>query len=80
MLITILIVDVVNRGHCIAFASVTSQTAKYYDQPGDKIDLIVIISYAVGVPCYLVCAYVVEAWGLKISLRCGAILTAAGRF
>jgi hypothetical protein len=72
-------VDIVNRGHCIAFASVTNKSAKYYDQPGDRIDLIVIVSYAVGVPCFIICAYVVEAWGLKLSLKFGAILTGIGR-
>ena len=77
-MVTILIVDIVNRGHCIAFASVTNKSAKYYDQPGDKIDLIVIVSYAVGVPCFIVCAYVVEASGLKLSLRFGSILTGIG--
>ena len=80
MLVTIFFIDVANRGHCIAFASVTTKTAQYYDQPGDRIDLIVIVSFAVGVPCFIVCGYVVEAWGLKISVWIGAILTAVGKF
>ena len=78
MLVTILVVDIVNRGHCVAFASVTNESALYYDQHGDEIDLIVIMSYALGIPGYIVCAYVVEAWGLKLSLQLGAILTAVG--
>ena len=79
LLICILILDLVNRGHCIAFVAVTNKAAEYYDQTGDTIDLIVIVSSAIVFPFYFICAYVVEAWGLKTCLRFGATLTAMGR-
>ena len=80
ILVTVLLLDVVNRGHCTAFAAVTKKAAKYYDQTGDKIDLIVVLSYAFSIPAYIFGAYVVETRGLKFSLRFGGLLTGIGRF
>ena len=78
MLITVFIINFANASHYIAFASVTKTAAKYYDQTGDRIDLI-IIAHAFQFPWFILSAYVVETWGLKVSLRLAGLLTAIGK-
>ena len=70
--------DFINRGHFSAFAAVTKKSAEYYDQPGDKIDVIVIVSYAIGFPGALLCACLGESMGVKFCLRFSAGLTVLG--
>ena len=53
-------------------------TAKYYDQPGDSMDLIPTLSYGLGVPCCVVATLIVEKKGLKTGLHIGGFLTGAG--
>ena len=79
MLSTVLLLNFANYSHWVAFASVTKNSAKYYDQTGDRIDLITIVSYALGIPCCILSAYAVETWGLKISLKFGGIMTGIGK-
>ena len=56
------------------------QTAsKYYNQSGDKMDLIPTLSYGLGVPCCLLATYVVERHGLKNGLQIGGFLTGIGK-
>ena len=52
--------------------------AKYYNQSGDKMDLIPTLSYGLGVPCCLLATYVVERHGLKNGLQIGGFLTGIG--
>ena len=78
MLSTVLLLNFANLSHWVAFASVTKNAAKYYDQTGDRIDLITIVSYALGIPCCILSAYAVETWGLKLSLKFGGIMTGIG--
>ena len=80
MLSTVLLLNFANYSHWVAFASVTKNSAKYYDQTGDRIDLITIVSYALGIPCCILSAYAVETWGLKISLKFGGIMTGLGKY
>ena len=80
MLATVLLLNFANYSHWVAFASVTKNSAKYYDQTGDKIDLITIVSYALGIPCCIISAYAVETFGLKSSLKFGGIMTGIGKF
>lgn len=80
MLSTVLLLNFANYSHWVAFASVTKNSAKYYDQTGDRIDLITIVSYALGIPCCILSAYAVETWGLKISLKFGGIMTGLGNY
>ena len=79
MLATVLLLNFANYSHWVAFASVTKNSAKYYDQTGDKIDLITIVSYALGIPCCIISAYAVETFGLKSSLKFGGIMTGIGK-
>jgi hypothetical protein len=53
--------------------------AKYYNQSGDKMDLIPTLSYGLGVPCCLLATYVVERHGLKNGLQIGGFLTGIGK-
>ena len=80
MLVTVLLLNFANYSHWVAFAAVTKNSAKYYDQTGDKIDLITIVSYALGIPCCILAAYAVETFGLNISLKFGGIMTGIGIF
>ena len=76
---TYVILVFINKGHLMAFASVTKHAAVYYDQPGDRIDLILVVSYVIGIPFCLVCPYTVAVKGLKFSILLGGILTCIGR-
>ena len=78
MLVTVMILDFVNRGHVTAFAAVTKKSAMYYDQTGDTIDLIVVLSFACSIPVYIFSAYAVETKGLKLVLRVAGLLTGIG--
>jgi hypothetical protein len=80
MLATVLLLNFANYSHWVAFASVTKNSAKYYDTTGDRIDLITIVSYALGIPCCILSAYAVETWGLKARLKFGGIMTGIGTF
>ena len=79
MLVTVLLLNFANYSHWVAFASVTKNSAKYYDQTGDRIDLITIVSYALGIPFCIIATYAVETFGLKASLKFGGIMTGIGK-
>ena len=79
MLVTVLLLNFANYSHWVAFASVTKNSAKYYDQTGDRIDLITIVSYALGIPFCIIATYAVETYGLKASLKFGGIMTGIGK-
>ena len=53
-------------------------TAQYYDQPGERMDLIPTVSYGLGVPFCIIATYVVERFGLKVGLHIGGFLTGIG--
>ena len=53
-------------------------TAQYYNQPGERMDLIPTVSYGLGVPFCMIATYVVERFGLKVGLHIGGILTGIG--
>ena len=54
-------------------------TAKYYDQPGDSMDLIPTLSYGLGVPCTVMATVIVERRGLRVGLLIGGFLTGVGK-
>ena len=53
-------------------------TAQYYDQPGERMDLIPTVSYGLGIPFCIIATYVVERFGLKVGLHIGGFLTGIG--
>lgn len=80
LLVTVILLNLANYSHWVAFPSVTKMAAKYYDQAGETMDLIPTISYGLGVPCCLLATYVVENIGLKVGLHIGGLLTGLGKF
>lgn len=78
-LLAVILLNFANYGHWVAFASVTKMSAKYYDQQGDKVDLITLLSYIVGIPFCVFATYAIETYGLKLGMRIGAILTLIGK-
>ena len=63
----------------MAFASVTKHCAKYYDQTGDRIDLLQLVAFIVEGTFWLFNGYAIEAWGLKVNLRAGGIISCLGK-
>ena len=63
----------------MAFASVTKHCAKYYDQTGDRIDLLQLVAFIVEALSWLFSGYAIEVWGLKINLRAGGIMSCLGK-
>ena len=53
-------------------------TAQYYNQPGERMDLIPTVSYGLGIPFCVIATYVVERCGLKVGLHIGGFLTGIG--
>ena len=78
MLLTVVLLNLANYSHWVAFPSVTKQAAVYYDQSGERMDLIPTLSYAFGIPCCLMATYAVDKYGLKMVLRIGGIFTGVG--
>ena len=78
ILASVSILQFANYGHWIAFGAVTKTTAVYYDQPGDKMDLVVLSSYVVSIPMCVVAILVVNWLGLRKTLNLSGLLTAIG--
>ena len=78
ILVSVSILQFGNLGHWIAFGSVTKMTAIYYDQPGDKMDLIVLCSYIINIPACLFATALVNGIGLKNTLNLSATLSTVG--
>ena len=76
---TFVLLRFASYGHWIAFSSITKNVSKYYDMPGNKIDLITELSYFIAIPFGIASAYIVETWGLKYDLKIGGILTGVGK-
>ena len=79
LLTTVIILNLANYSHWVAFPSVTKMVAKYYDQSGETMDLIPTLSYGLGIPCCLLATYVVDRFGLKVGLHIGGNLTGIGK-
>lgn len=80
LVITVILMNLANYSHWVAFPSVAKSVAKHYDQPGEIIDLIPTVSYGCAIPFTLVATYVVESSGLKTGLLIGGLLTGLGKF
>ena len=78
LLATVVILNLGNYAHFVAFPSIAKQAAKHYDQSGEMMDLIPTVSMAFGVPFTLIGAYIVDRYGLKIGLQIGGYLTGIG--
>ena len=76
---TVALLSFANYGHWIAFGSITKSAAKYYDQTGNRVDLITVISYSMAMPFNIIATYAVEKWGLKFGLKLGGILNGIGK-
>jgi len=79
ILATVVLLNLANYSHWVAFPSVAKTAAKHYDQDGEKMDLIPTVSYGLGVPCCLLATYVVERFGLRTGLHIGGLLTGIGK-
>ena len=80
MLGSVVLLNLANYAHWIAFPAVAKKAAAYYAVTGDQLDMIPTASYAVGIPTCLLATYFVEAKGLKFGIRIGSILTGVGGF
>lgn len=78
VLATVVILNLANYSHWVAFPSIAKNAAKHYDQSGERMDLIPTVSYGLGVPCCLLATYVVERFGLRVGLHIGGVLTGIG--
>merc|ERR1719219_2070751 len=78
VLATVVLLNLANYSHWVAFPSVAKNAAKHYDQSGKKMDLIPTVSYGLGIPCCLLATYVVERFGLRTGLHIGGLLTGIG--
>ena len=78
VLASVSIIQFANFGHWIAFGAVTKVTAVFYDQPGDRIDLIVLCSYAMFMPTLLVSSVMLFGMRLRKTLFLTAFLTSTG--
>ena len=78
ILSSVCLIQFANFGHWIAFGSVTKVTAVYYDQPGDRMDLVVLCSYVIYIPTLLIAAVWVNRFGIKKTLHLSGFLTAIG--
>ncbi len=78
LLVTVLLLNLANYSHWVAFPSVTKVAARYYDQPGEAMDLIPTLSYGLGVPCCVLATYVVDRFGLRAGIHVGGGLTGIG--
>jgi len=75
---TVVLLNLANYAHWIAFPAVAKKAAAYYDVTGEELDLIPTVSYAAGVPTCLVATYIIETRGLKTGVKIGAYLTGIG--
>jgi len=75
---TVLLLNLANFAHWIAFPAIAKKAAAYYDVSGEELDLIPTVSYAAGVPTCLIATYLIESKGLKSGVRIGAYLTGFG--
>jgi len=78
ILATVIILNIGNYSHWIAFPTVNKNVALHYDQSGEKMDIIPTVSYGLGIIFALVATYVVERFGLKAGLHIGGHLTGLG--
>merc|ERR1711971_500877 len=78
ILTAVVLLNLANYSHWVAFPSVAKTAAKHYDQTGEKMDLIPTVSYGLGVPCCFLATYVVERFGLRIGLHIGGVFTGIG--
>ena len=77
---TVALINFINYGHWNSIAAITKTAALYYDQPGDKIDLLVIIPHAVTIPLCLVAGMLFNKFGLRFGLISSAVMTGLGAF
>ena len=79
MLISMVLLNFGSQGHLTALASVTNHCSRYYDQAGERIMMIFTISAFTSAVSWLICSYVIEAVGLKTSMRFGGTMTFVGK-
>ena len=79
ILISMVLLNFASRSHVIGLASVTNKLAKFYDQTGERINMIFTIATFVTAVCWVIFAYAIEAMGLKKSIRLGGLMIFLGR-
>ena len=67
------------QGQRTAYCSVTKSTAKFYDQTGDNMDFIILLSVLFSIPFCLVALYVIDRFGLRIAVNSSSCLAGFGK-
>ena len=80
VLLAVLTLNIANYSHWISYASVLSKAAEFYQVSHKDIQLILIISYSLGIPCACVATFILTKHGLRVGLLVGASLTLLGGF
>jgi len=75
---TVILLNLANFAHWIAFPAVAKKAAAYYEVSGEELDLIPTVSYGAGIPTCLIATYLIESRGLKAGIKIGAWLTGIG--
>ena len=78
ILICVFLLRFAKSGHLFSFAAVSNKCATYYNQTGDRIDLILSVSYMVGAAFWILNAYTIDAWGIKRTLWCSGLMIFLG--
>ncbi len=71
VLLSVLLLNTANYSGWISFAAVTSKAAAFYRVSDSDIQLIVTVSYVLGIPACSAATYVFAKWGLRTSLLTG---------
>lgn len=80
ILLTVVFTAFSNMGHWMSFGSVTKIAALYYDQSGDKIDFITLVSALSGMPSCILAPIIFETFGLKVGLWTAGVFNVLGKF
>ena len=78
VLASLSVIQFASYGHLIAFGTVTKVTAIYYDQPGDKMDLVILGPIVIRFPTLFLLMATFNRVGLWKTLNLSAFLTAIG--
>ena len=79
LLVTVVLLNLANYSHWVAFPAVNKVVAGYYNQTDDAMDLIPTLAYGLGFPSCILATYVVDRFGLRASIYVGACGTGLGK-
>ena len=79
ILATVVLLNLANSSHWVAFPIVAKKVAKHYNQSVDKMDSIPTVHSGLGIPCCLIAIYIGERFGLRVVLCIGGVFTGIGK-